>query len=221
MKVTMDACLFGALVDVEESQRILDIGTGTGLLSLMAAQRSSAHIDAVELDDDAARQARQNVAQSPWSDRITVTQSAIQQFFGAPDGYDTIICNPPFFENSLKAANDKRTMARHTESLSFSDLVQATSRLLHKNGTAWIILPVKSSLSFIGVVEATNSLNVSSITALRPSPSHPDHRYIITLNKNKSSKNSARVDKRITLYQEGTVFTEQVKALLKRFFLRL
>ncbi|MET4758482.1 tRNA1(Val) (adenine(37)-N6)-methyltransferase [Endozoicomonas sp. NE40] len=132
MKVTMDACLFGALVDVEESQRILDIGTGTGLLSLMAAQRSSAHIDAVELDDDAARQARQNVAQSPWSDRITVTQSAIQQFFGAPDGYDTIICNPPFFENSLKAANDKRTMARHTESLSFSDLVQATSRLLHK-----------------------------------------------------------------------------------------
>ena len=100
MKVTLDACVLGAIADVRQSQRILDIGTGTDLLSLMAAQCSSARIDAVEIDQQAAEQASENFASSPWAEQLNVVHSAVQKLPVTNQGYDTIIANPPFLKTN-------------------------------------------------------------------------------------------------------------------------
>ena len=182
MKVTLDACLFGALVNVEDSRRILDIGTGTGLLSLMAAQRSSAHIDAVELDSEAAYQAQQNVDQSPWQHRLQVVHSAVQDL---PTGaqYDTIICNPPFFENSLRAPDERRNRARHTDTLSFSQLAESIDQFLENDGMAWVLLPTVSTPSFLREINNRVSLCLYSSTAIRSSEERHSHRNVLTVKK--------------------------------------
>ena len=221
MKVTMDACLFGALVSVEESRRILDIGTGTGLLSLMAAQRSLAHIDAIELDDNAARQARLNVAQSPWSDQITVIKSAIQRFSGTPDGYDTIICNPPFFENSLKAPDKQRNMARHTCNLSFDELAQAINHHLTHSGKAWVLLPVLSTSSFLKAIESYSELKSDQIISIRSKPERQDHRHVLTITKNRVGVPGDRTPANILIHTETGGYSDRVKELLSGYYLNL
>ena len=143
MKVSLDACLFGALCDVNDAQQILDIGTGTGLLSLMVAQRCLGKIDAVELDNNAAKQAQENIALSPFHDRITVHNKSIQQFTleNRQLTYDKIICNPPFFSKHLLSDDKQRNLARHNDSLSFKELCQSISVLMDEQGEAWLLLP--------------------------------------------------------------------------------
>ena len=147
MKVSLDACLFGALCQVEHAKSVLDIGTGTGLLALMTAQRSNAHIDAIELDEKAAQQAHENVEKSPFLSHINVLHKNILQF-SASHKYDVIVCNPPFFSDHLKGPNQKRNLARHNDHLSFSQLSQCLSQNLHTDGRAWILLPCSESVSY-------------------------------------------------------------------------
>lgn len=145
MKVTTDACLLGAVAEVKHSKAILDIGAGTGLLSLMVAQRSKANITAIELDPASAQQCRYNFTQSPWQERLSVIQQAIQTFsVGNHPGFDTIITNPPFFEKSTTASDTQKTMARHTSSLNYYDLALSIAHCLNHNGSAWILLPADS-----------------------------------------------------------------------------
>jgi tRNA1Val (adenine37-N6)-methyltransferase len=145
MKVCTDACVLGAWASIETGTRLLDIGTGTGLLALMAAQRNpTAHIDAVELDEAAASQARDNVAASSFARRITVHQTAVQTYLRhVPDPlpYDHILTNPPFYTNSLRSPNGAVNRALHTDELSFPDLLAAVQRLLSPAGTWWVLLP--------------------------------------------------------------------------------
>lgn len=149
MKVSLDACLFGAMCDTQSATHILDIGTGTGLLSLMLAQRSHAHIHAVEIDPEAANQAKTNIQQSPYAQQISVFQNDIQSFCKqAAQQYDLIISNPPFFSNQLKNPNSKRRTARHTDALSFEDLAKSIGTLLTPNGNVWILLPPEAQLKF-------------------------------------------------------------------------
>lgn len=142
MKVTTEGCLLGALVKVTGSEhQILDIGTGTGLLSLMLAQRSGAHIDAIEIDHDAFHQARENFEQSPWSERLKAHHGSIQEYQRQPlIRYDLIISNPPFFQNHLKSGK-ARDQAIHNDELSFGDLAKAVSTLLKDDGKFWVIYP--------------------------------------------------------------------------------
>lgn len=141
MKVSTDGVLLGAWTPVAGARRILDIGTGTGLLALMLAQRteSQVQIEAVELDPAAAQQAAQNVLNSPWASRILVHQAAIQTFSAAP--FDLIVCNPPYFPVGQVAADGARAQARHTHTLSYAELLAAVDRLLAPGGQFALVLP--------------------------------------------------------------------------------
>lgn len=156
MKVCTDACLFGAYVaskDISETS-ILDIGTGTGLISLMLAQKTTAAIDAVELENKAAAQAEENINNSPWKNQITVINSSIQEYSRITNKkYDLIISNPPFYENSLKSPETARNIAIHAEALPLSELVDAIANLLNDKGMVALLLPPYESLLFKDLAE--------------------------------------------------------------------
>ncbi len=147
MKVTTDACILGAYADVKKTTNILDIGTGTGLLSLMLAQRAEAKIDAVELNEYAYNQSLININNSYFKGKITVYRTSIQNF-RTDNLYDLIISNPPFFQNHLKAENESRNNSLHTDTLSFTDLLETVLRLLIFNGTFIVLLPAYESSVF-------------------------------------------------------------------------
>ncbi|MGL4765156.1 MAG: tRNA1(Val) (adenine(37)-N6)-methyltransferase [Aeromonas sp.] len=141
MKVGTDGILLGAWAPVEQARRVLDIGSGSGLITLMLAQRSRSdcHIDGVELDSDAVIQARENVAASPWADRVAITESAVQGYQAAP--YDLIVSNPPYFVAGQSFSDPARAMARHTGALDSHALLAASDRLLAPNGEVALVLP--------------------------------------------------------------------------------
>ncbi len=153
MKVCTDACLFGAWVaDIlteMNAENILDIGTGTGLLSSMIAQKNKeAKIDAIEIDEKAARQAASNFAASQWQERLKVFNIAIQNFIPEKK-YDFIICNPPFFENDLKGKNAKRNLALHDTSLTLNELPKCIDALISANGKFALLLPYSRTNFFV------------------------------------------------------------------------
>jgi len=158
MKVCTDACVLGAFADVahhdtDAPMRILDIGTGTGLLALMAAQRNpNALIDAVELDESAFEQATENAANSPFANRVRVWPGRIQEFglsgldpsrpdLSSPGRYHRILTNPPFYTNHLRPPSPTAARALHTDTLPFADLLTAVQRLLEPGGQWWVLLP--------------------------------------------------------------------------------
>ncbi len=146
LKVTTDACILGAWAPVMPGvARVLDIGAGTGLLPLMLAQREgNIAIDAVEIDEAAAPQARSNVAASEWAERINIITADACEYRSA-EKYDMVISNPPFFNNSLLSGQGSKDVARHTLSLSYSSLLQAITINLSESGYAAILLPLEES----------------------------------------------------------------------------
>ncbi len=141
MKVGTDGTLLGAWAALPDKGRILDIGTGTGLIAIMAAQRSAdAKITAIDIDEDCISQARENVTSSPWPDRIEIVHSALQDFNSAKK-FDAIISNPPYFIDSQLSPDAARSTARHTATLPFEELAKGVKRLLAENGHFSIILP--------------------------------------------------------------------------------
>lgn len=146
MKVGIDGVLLGVWPDVENSEHILDIGTGTGLIALMLAQRSSSLIEAIEIDKVAVEQAIENIERSPWTSRIKVQEISLQRFAKiTPQRYDLIVSNPPYFINSLKAPSLNRTTARHTDTLTHEELIVNAMALLKPTGRICIILPVNEA----------------------------------------------------------------------------
>ena len=142
MKVGTDGTLIGAWFSAPcDNCKILDIGTGTGLIAIMAAQRfPSAQVVGIDIDSDCIAQAEENVAASPWSNRIKVINKPLQEFTST-DSFDAIVSNPPYFVDSLLSPDEKRSTARHTNTLSFNDLTRDVLRLLKPNGTFSLILP--------------------------------------------------------------------------------
>ena len=147
MKVGTDAVLLGAWADVKQAHRILDIGTGTGIIALMLAQRCDADITAVDLDENAVMQAKENVRQSPWGNRIEVVQYDIRDY-SVSVRFDCIVSNPPYFVDNLKSPDHQRSMARHTDSLSYRDLLRSVDTLLSADGRFSVILPADALDSF-------------------------------------------------------------------------
>ena len=141
MKVGTIGTLLGAWADLPQHGRILDIGTGTGLIAIMAAQRTAeAHITAIDIDSECISQARENVEATRWSARIEVVHTPLQEF-SAAEPFDVIISNPPYFVDSLLSPDAARSTARHTDTLSFDDLAQGVLRLLSQDGHFALILP--------------------------------------------------------------------------------
>ena len=186
MKVGTDGVLLGAWA--EGGLRILDIGTGTGLIALMMAQRFPfAKVDAIEIDKGAFEDAHFNVSQSPFYERINVISSSLQEYkpyneTHEEEIYDAIVCNPPYFINSLKNPLQTRTTARHTDSLSYQELIYHSKRLLKANGTISIIIP-SDNKDILEVEAIFNNLSVQKIIYIKTKSSKPAKRCLIEIGK--------------------------------------
>ncbi|MCC9136225.1 tRNA1(Val) (adenine(37)-N6)-methyltransferase [Pontibacter silvestris] len=155
MKVCTDSCVFGAYVNVAQAKRILDIGTGTGLLALMAAQRTNATVDAVEINPDAQIQAKENFSNSPWAAQLQLHAESLQQFAKhSQQHYDLILSNPPFFLSSLKSDNTAKNMAKHTGELLFEDILVFTKQHLIQQGKLCLLLPPPEAAYFAKLASA-------------------------------------------------------------------
>jgi tRNA1Val (adenine37-N6)-methyltransferase len=152
MKVGTDSVLLGAWCPIENNPfSVLDIGAGTGILSLMIAQRSNAEqIDALEIDEDTYEQCVENFENSPWRDRLFCFHAGLDEFVDEPeDEYDLIISNPPFYSEDYKTENSQRDLARFQEAMPFEDLIEAANLLLSENGIFAVIIPYKEEEKFI------------------------------------------------------------------------
>ncbi|MCX2738858.1 tRNA1(Val) (adenine(37)-N6)-methyltransferase [Pontibacter anaerobius] len=157
MKVCTDSCVFGAYVEVREAQQVLDVGTGTGLLALMVAQRSEASIDAVEINPEAQLQAQENFSASPWSARLQLFPQSLQEFAKQEHSkYDVILSNPPFFLSSLKSPDAAKNMAKHTGELLFEDILYFAQQHLTEQGKLHLLLPPAEAVYFAKLAKASD-----------------------------------------------------------------
>ncbi|MCF8296683.1 MAG: methyltransferase [Saprospiraceae bacterium] len=151
MKIGTDAVLLGAWADCSSAKTILDIGSGCGIISLMLAQRSNAKIHGIEIYNDSTREAIENAMNSPWSERVSFENIAFQKFWKATKvKYDLIITNPPYFINSLKSPDQKRSIARHTDNLSYEDIIIGSKNILAETGKLCVVLPYNERVFFRG-----------------------------------------------------------------------
>jgi tRNA1Val (adenine37-N6)-methyltransferase len=170
MKVCTDATLFGAMAPLRGGERVLDIGTGTGLLALMAMQLGAARATGVELTPQAFAEARYNFRQSPWSEHLLAVHAPIQDYSRRhTPHYDLIICNPPFFNGHTKAVDPLRTQARHTDSLPHGELIACMDRLLADKGLCYLLLPSHAVARFAGLA-ACHGLHLVGRTDFRAYP---------------------------------------------------
>lgn len=177
MKVGTDSVLLGAWADLLGAHRILDVGSGTGILSLMAAQRNPlARIEAIELDESAAQEAEYNFFSSPWNDRLAIFNCDFRNL-NTEQRYDYIISNPPYFDGGIKAPNSRRAMARHNDSLPFDELFKKASSILAANGIIGIIAPIEVK----GIIEfqaGENNLWIKRRVGVRTAENKPIKRYL-------------------------------------------
>ncbi|MDA3953805.1 MAG: methyltransferase [Bacteroidales bacterium] len=216
MKVGTDGVLLGAWANCENVKNILDIGTGTGLIALMLAQRSNANIDAVEIDEAACKQAKENIKQSLWDSRIKVLNIPFQDYSKSTnEKYDLIVSNPPYFQNSLYATDEKRTDARHNSNLELDDLVFGALKLLSENGKLNIILPYLEGAMFI-LKAAENGLYCVRQTKVLPKPDKEPKRLLLEFMKEKMPLVEQELIIELNKRHE---YSEAYKNLTKDFYL--
>lgn len=219
MKVSTDACIQGAWTEVDDTvTRILDIGAGTGLLSLMLAQRSRSDvmIDAIELDEPTAAQAAENASSSPWSERITVMQGDIT-VLPLQAQYDMVICNPPFFNNSLQGDDTQRNMARHTNTLGYAELLHSLQCALTSEGYASILLPVAEHAIWKQLLDE-EGWHISQELWVKPNKVKPVNRVVSICSR---QQGSGLVKEELCIYNGDRTYTGEFAALLADYYLAL
>lgn len=223
MKVGTDGVLLGAWCGVHESDRYaLDIGTGTGLIALMLAQRGEHHplkVDAVEIDADSAAEAAANVACSPWPDRICVSHCSVQDFAVTDKRYDIIVSNPPYFSDSLLPPDSSRTAARHSVSLSYKELLGAASGLLSEKGRFCVIIPHEHQDGFLQLASSFNLLP-GRLTAVISKPGSKPKRALIELVCRPYAHVSPYEDKLQIESAEAGCYTAEYMSLTSDFYLK-
>jgi tRNA1Val (adenine37-N6)-methyltransferase len=225
MKVTTDGCLFGAWVSEDVSYRMpdirtmLDIGTGTGLLSLMLAQKNTElKIDAIEIDEDAAKQAAENVAASPWKEKIEVFH-ADAKTFSFSKKYDCIISNPPFYTNELKGDRTKKNIAHHDEGLLLPELLSIIKNNLNKDGQFYLLLPYKRNDEIRRLV-IENELEITELVFVRQSVSHDFFRILLSGKLKGETLTETRINE-IAIKNEEQQYSTAFMSLLKDYYLHL
>lgn len=204
MKVGTDGVLLGAWAN--GGKRVLDAGTGTGIIALMMAQRyPNAVVTAIDIDEGAVKQAQQNVVQSPFSQQITVLHNTLQEHQGE---YDAIISNPPFFIDSLAGPDEQRNVARHTQTLTYTELMQAAWRLLSDEGELSVVVPfdyrkrMEDEAIFVGFFP-------SKVCAVKTTERKPAKRYLLSF-----KKHPCRCEQ-----EQLTIGSERYQELTKEFYL--
>lgn len=184
MKVGTDGVLLGAWAQMRHGGRpfsVLDIGTGSGLIALMVAQRyPDAVVTGIDIDTDAVLQSRQNFALSEWSNRLTAKQISLQELAQQGDKFDCIVSNPPYFQNSLKNPDRQRSTARHTDTLTYQELIDCAKQLLHTNGTFHLILPATEELPVVQLAKE-QQLYPQRICRVRGRENKPCKRVMLCL----------------------------------------
>ena len=216
MKVGTDGVLLGAWCPLEGTRRVLDVGTGCGVIALMVAQRNpSAKIDAIDIDHDAIEEAKLNFENSPWSERLT----AIDGDFNGIDvetHYDLIVSNPPYFTNGILPTGDARTTARHTGSLSYRQLIEGASRLLTSEGSLALITPTDAEQEIIESATFA-SLPVRQVTRVIPVDGAIAKRTLWLF----SHRNLPYHEDTLTIAHSDGAFTNEYIALTGAFYLKM
>lgn len=220
MKVCTDACVFGAWVaeDTQDRQveRILDIGAGTGLLTLMLAQKTTAAIDAIEIDQAASEQAAGNIAASNWADRIKLMNISLQEFKSIYH-YDCIICNPPFYEKDLRSDDESINAARHDTTLKLEELMLFISLYLSNSGKAYVLIPWHRT-SYAMETAVKQGLFVQKKMLMKQSVKPGYFRTVLVLSKNTKATHETE---EISIRDFEQEYTDRFVELLKDYYLRL
>ncbi|MFN3998754.1 tRNA1(Val) (adenine(37)-N6)-methyltransferase [Algoriphagus sp.] len=214
MKISTDAVMLGALINAENPTHILDIGTGTGVIALMLAQRfPKAKVTAIEIDEDAASQADENFRESQFASRLLLIHGKLQDF-PESEKYDLIVSNPPFFPDHLKSQDPKRNKALHTDELSFEELIKKCRELLAESGAFWVILPPRQ-MKFVEVIAEKSGLCLRQTIGIRDSEKKPIHREVCEFTFGKGAKNEIQ----IALKDENFDYSGSYKNLLSGFLI--
>ncbi|MDN3678136.1 methyltransferase [Flavobacterium paronense] len=219
MKIGTDGVLLGAWCPIDNHPfSVLDIGAGTGILSLMLAQRSNAEqIDAIEIDENAFEQTVENFESSLWSDRLFCFHAGLDEFIDEPeDEYDIIISNPPFYTEDYKTENEQRDLARFADALPFEDLIEAAHLLLSENGIFAVIIPFKEEEKFIALANHFE-LYPFKISRVKGTPTAEIKRSLLAFSRVSKETSIDELIIETTRHQ----YTEDYITLTKNFYLKM
>lgn len=218
MKVGTDSVLLGAWAKLPEQGRILDIGCGTGILSLMVAQRSpSLSVTAIEIDPRATLQAQENVAQSPWHERIEVINGDFTQTAGTLGRvFDSIISNPPYFEQSLLSPDNARTTARHTTSLSYDAIFRQARDIIMPDGNISLVIPA-DLYTQVNHTAMLYGWGASRLTMVRTTPRKQPKRALCEWRRNHFAPCNEEI---LTIHTGDGEYSDEYKTLTKEFYLK-
>ena len=216
MKVGTDAILLGSwLPIIGHEQRVLDVGTGSGIIALMLAQRSRAFIDAIDIHQASVQEATQNFSNSPWSNRLKAECIAFQKFaLQQSQRYDLIVSNPPFFHNSLLPADERLKMAKHNVNLSIDDFISSSLLLLAPEGRLAVILPIPEAADFCAQAEP-EGLHLQQQLFVTPTPEHSPLRRILFLAKQPANE---IITQHLTVQKSDGKYTEDYVSLTRDFY---
>lgn len=220
MKVTTDSCLFGAwcaseISKLSSNKTLLDIGTGTGLLSLMVRQKNTIEIAAIEIEKNASRQAVENIKNSPWPEDIHVLNEDVSRFHFNRK-FDTVISNPPFYENELPSPQLNRNIAHHSENLTMPELLRIIKEIMARGGTFFLLSPFKRSEEMEAVMRKLQLHIVQKIT-IKQTPVHAPFRTMFMGSVEPSTYNT----KEMIIKDENEKYTPGFVSLLKDYYLYL
>jgi tRNA1Val (adenine37-N6)-methyltransferase len=217
MKVGTDAVLLGAWVDVSKAKKILDVGTGCGIIALMLAQRTEedVNIEGIEIDLESAKQADENLLQTRWCNRVLMHNYSLQTF-RSPFKYDLIVSNPPYFINSQLPPSSNRAKARHTQSLSYKELIHYSLLLLKKKGKLAVVLPYAEGNEFVNLASQRGLICIRQL-AFYSRKEKPQERWLFEF----SLLPTISKIEQLILHDEGESWSDDYKQLTKDFYLKL
>ncbi len=220
MKIGTDGVLLGAWTPIDNNPySILDIGTGTGVIALMLAQRSNAEqIDALEIDEQAYEQAVDNFENSPWSDRLFCFHAGLDEFIDEPEEeYDLIVSNPPFYSEDYKTENEQRDLARFQDAMPFEDLIEAASMFLSDNGIFTVIIPFKEEANFLALANEMELYPIK-ITHVKGTPTSEVKRSLLAFGRKEII--DFPIDE-LTIETARHIYTPEYIELTKYFYLKM
>lgn len=216
MKVGTDGVLLGITANTSNTKKILDVGTGCGVVALILAQKSNAHIDAIDIDIDSCQQAQENFSNSKWSKNLNVINADFSSFYKSNQShYDLIVSNPPFFISGKRKECLRKSRARHIDSLSFSELCAGVSKLLNEHGLFFVILPDNTFSTFLVSANASG-LFLCNILLVHPTVKRKPNRYIACFSKHHMEQISFD---RLFIRENHLHYTKEFKELVKDFYL--